>query len=148
MKFQLVVNEEHASDAYGIFQNETDISIQRRKGLVYFTFEKGSPSKEAVSKSIILFPELEMAEVSGKSRKKVPLTLPELLVGLMNCPNPLCVSSQPKEPAVPELRVLRVSPLLLRCEYCGRYVARESLSPSLMEVTKFIPQSKKIQTKV
>jgi aspartate carbamoyltransferase regulatory subunit len=78
---------------------------------------------------------------SGRKRRILP-RVPKVLSGILNCPNQNCISSQPKEPAIPEFRVLKEKPLLLLCLYCGRYVRRENLQPENFKVERFIPPHK------
>lgn len=76
----------------------------------------------------ILFPDLESWIVKDGERERFVLQIPDLLVGVVSCPNPNCVSSQPREPASPEFAVVTRKPLLLLCLYCGRYLYGEQIS--------------------
>jgi|GEM_PF-2572973 aspartate carbamoyltransferase regulatory subunit len=137
---QIVVEERHAIEALKILSGTPNISLEIKGGKAFFTMKERRPQKDSLFKAAILFPELEVYQCNRDTTRRVSIDLPELLVGVMNCPNPLCVTSQPKEPAIPEIRVLSAKPLKLRCEYCGRYVPTESVNPSLMQVNKFIPR--------
>ncbi len=56
-----------------------------------------------------------------KVQEKRPVTLPETIQGVVNCPNPNCISNQ-GEPIESEFRVTRRRPVVLTCVYCERSV--------------------------
>ncbi len=58
---------------------------------------------------------IENFEVVRKFKPK----LPKLLVGIIRCPNPRCISNA-DEPIVPKFVVEKEEPLRLRCYYCER----------------------------
>jgi len=58
--------------------------------------------------------------------EKKRVSLPEVVVGVVKCSNPSCVSNG-GEPVVSRLDVVRREPLLLRCRYCGAIVEREDV---------------------
>jgi aspartate carbamoyltransferase regulatory subunit len=56
------------------------------------------------------------------SKKYVP-DLPQLVKGIVKCPNPSCISNL-NEPIEPSFTVESKEPLRLRCHYCDRVVDR------------------------
>lgn len=56
--------------------------------------------------------------------EKKRVSLPEVVVGVVRCSNPSCVSNG-KEAVISQLDVVQREPLLLRCHYCGAIVERE-----------------------
>ncbi|RJS90061.1 aspartate carbamoyltransferase regulatory subunit [Candidatus Bathyarchaeota archaeon] len=58
--------------------------------------------------------------------EKKRVTLPEVIVGIVKCANPTCISNS-NEPVTPQLNVVQRSPLLLRCHYCGTIMEKEDV---------------------
>ncbi len=56
-----------------------------------------------------------------KVREKRPVDLPERIVGILECPNPSCITHQP-EPVESEFEVTSRKPVVLTCVYCERVV--------------------------
>lgn len=63
--------------------------------------------------------------VTGLAEKK-SVSLPEVIVGIVKCSNPACVSNG-KEPVASQLNVVQREPLLLRCHYCGAVIGKEDV---------------------
>jgi len=51
---------------------------------------------------------------------------PEMIVGIVKCSNPACVSNS-KEPVSSQLDVVQREPLILRCRYCGTIIEKEDI---------------------
>lgn len=60
--------------------------------------------------------------------EKRRVSVPEELVGVLKCSNPLCISNSQREPVVPRLRVVSRQPLRLKCAYCDEVYGEEALS--------------------
>lgn len=58
--------------------------------------------------------------------EKRSVELPESFIGVFKCPNPTCISNS-KEPIRSTIDVVRKSPPLLRCKYCGRLLEPQDL---------------------
>jgi len=58
--------------------------------------------------------------------EKKRVTLPEVIVGIVKCANPTCISNS-NEPVTSQLNVVQRSPLLLRCHYCGTLMEKEDV---------------------
>ncbi len=56
-----------------------------------------------------------------KVREKRTVDLPDRIVGVLQCPNPNCISNQP-EPVESEFEVTQRRPVVLTCAYCDRQV--------------------------
>ncbi len=69
-------------------------------------------------------------DVAEKYRVKVP----EKISGLLRCVNPNCITNQPREPIETSFRVVNVSPLKLKCEYCGVVITEELLEKLVEEI--------------
>ncbi|MCS7133013.1 MAG: aspartate carbamoyltransferase regulatory subunit [Aigarchaeota archaeon] len=59
------------------------------------------------------------------SKRKVEL--PDVIKGLLKCPNPDCVTNQPGEPIDSLFKTISRSPLRLVCQYCGEAVSEEEV---------------------
>ncbi len=55
--------------------------------------------------------------------KKEKVTLPETIVGIIQCPNPKCITNKEREPAESVFLVKQKEPLILRCKYCEREIS-------------------------
>ncbi len=51
--------------------------------------------------------------------KKERVKLPEVIEGFPRCVNPNCITNS-NEPVTPRFRVEQHTPILIRCEYCGK----------------------------
>jgi aspartate carbamoyltransferase regulatory subunit len=58
--------------------------------------------------------------------EKKRVNLPEVIIGIVKCPNPACISNG-KEPVASQLDVVQREPLLLRCRYCGTTIEKEDV---------------------
>ena len=56
-----------------------------------------------------------------KVQEKRPVALPDRIAGILNCPNPSCITNQ-MEPVESEFEVASRRPVVLRCVYCERLV--------------------------
>lgn len=79
-------------------------------------------------KLALLYPEANVKMLGEKGEEQFQLDLPARISGILRCPNQNCVTSQPKEPALPEFIVVSRNPLVLLCSYCGRYVYRNMIN--------------------
>ncbi len=61
-----------------------------------------------------------------KVTSKSKIELPDLLEGIMKCPNPKCVTNM-NEPVKSKFRVEDKEPVKLRCVYCERLFSLEDL---------------------
>ncbi|QOJ79163.1 aspartate carbamoyltransferase regulatory subunit [Infirmifilum lucidum] len=60
--------------------------------------------------------------------EKRRVVVPDEIVGILKCVNPLCISNSPREPVVPRIAVVSRQPLKLRCTYCDEEFGEEALS--------------------
>ncbi|MGC8836561.1 MAG: aspartate carbamoyltransferase regulatory subunit [Infirmifilum sp.] len=58
--------------------------------------------------------------------EKRDVQIPDEIVGLLKCINPLCISNA-REPVTPRLKVESKQPLKLRCVYCDEVFGEEAL---------------------
>lgn len=59
--------------------------------------------------------------------RKEKVRLPKIIRGILSCPNPTCITRQPREPISSELEVVSEKPLRLVCAYCGTLVEEEDV---------------------
>ncbi|MBU4201634.1 MAG: aspartate carbamoyltransferase regulatory subunit [Candidatus Altiarchaeota archaeon] len=55
--------------------------------------------------------------------KKMSVSLPEDIIGIVRCPNPICITNKEREPVKSVFHVRQNEPLVLRCKYCERDVS-------------------------
>ncbi len=55
-------------------------------------------------------------------RSKVRVSAPDVVEGLLKCPNPTCITNKEREPVKPRHRRVSSEPLEYRCEYCGTLI--------------------------
>ena len=65
--------------------------------------------------------------------KKDKVVLPEVIEGIIVCPNPTCISRKPSEPIASKFKRLSDKPLKLQCMYCGAIVEEEDILKSIVE---------------
>ena len=58
--------------------------------------------------------------------EKKRVSLPDVIVGIVKCANPTCISNS-NEPVTTRLNVVQRAPLTLRCHYCGTLMEREDV---------------------
>ncbi|MCY0859023.1 MAG: aspartate carbamoyltransferase regulatory subunit [Sulfolobaceae archaeon] len=63
--------------------------------------------------------------------EKRKLKLPDEIRGLLTCPNTSCISRNDVE-AVSKFRIVKTSPLLLKCEYCETYITEEEVMRQIL----------------
>ena len=47
--------------------------------------------------------------------EKVKVRLPDMIENIIKCPNPICVSNLPREPLKPRFKVVKRTPIKLKC---------------------------------
>ncbi|MCD6301180.1 MAG: aspartate carbamoyltransferase regulatory subunit [Staphylothermus sp.] len=63
--------------------------------------------------------------------EKYKVSLPNVVTGLIKCPNPTCISRKQNEPVTSKFYVLKSDKIVLECHYCGTMINGE-------EVEKYI----------
>lgn len=58
--------------------------------------------------------------------EKFQPTPPEIIENMIRCPNPSCISNEPR--VATKFRIVRVDPLYLRCHYCERALRKEEIT--------------------
>jgi aspartate carbamoyltransferase regulatory subunit len=120
-----------------ILKKAKEIRVIKENGTAIIKADKLEVDEALSTKLALLYPDAEISMISDGDEEKFEPDLPASVRGILSCPNQNCVSSQPKEPVIPEFVVISRRPPLLLCVYCGRYLhqAREEL----FNVTKKIP---------
>lgn len=84
-------------------------------------------SKDETNRIALIAPSASVNLINDfKVTEKRSVELPEMFVGIFNCPNPTCVSNS-NEPIESSLKVAKKKPVLLRCKYCSRVFGPEDL---------------------
>jgi aspartate carbamoyltransferase regulatory subunit len=83
-------------------------------------------TKDEVNKIAILAPNATVSIIKNyKVKQKITVKLPLELVGVLNCTNPVCITS--KEIAISKFKVLRKEPLEVKCHYCERVYGKDEV---------------------
>ncbi len=83
-------------------------------------------TKKEVNKIAILAPSATVSIIKNyKIEEKIEVEIPEELVGIINCSNPMCVTNREKVDT--KFRVIRDEPLEAKCLYCERVYGKEDL---------------------
>lgn len=83
-------------------------------------------TKNEVNKIAILAPNATVSIIKNyKLKQKITVKLPEELVGVLNCTNPVCITS--KEIVVSKFKVLREEPFEVKCHYCERVYGKDEV---------------------
>ncbi|UXD21861.1 aspartate carbamoyltransferase [Ignicoccus pacificus DSM 13166] len=64
----------------------------------------------------------------GEVVEKINVSIPDVIEGIVRCPNPTCISRKEDEPIKSKFRVINKSPLRLQCYYCETELEEEDLS--------------------
>ncbi len=60
--------------------------------------------------------------------KKEKVMLPERIIGIIQCPNPKCITNKEREPITSVFTVKQIKPLILCCKYCERDITSSALT--------------------
>ena len=78
---------------------------------------------EVLATPVLIAPEASINRIRDyKVVKKEKVVLPNEIVGIINCPNPKCISNKEREPVKSVFVVMQRKPLILSCKYCEREV--------------------------
>lgn len=64
--------------------------------------------------------------------EKLKVNVPEIVEGIIKCPNPTCITNKEREPIKSRFKLVSREPLLLKCEYCGTIVSRDEISKYIL----------------
>lgn len=59
--------------------------------------------------------------------EKFVVKIPEIIKGIVKCPNDRCISNANREPVLPEFTVISMDPVKLGCIFCERILTREEI---------------------
>ncbi len=83
-------------------------------------------TKSEVDKIAILAPSATVSIIRDyKIQKKIQVKLPQELIGIIRCSNPVCVTN--REEVRTMFEVIREEPLEVKCHYCEKVYAKDEL---------------------
>jgi len=101
-----------------VVMNVQSKALGGRKDIV--KIEARELEKREIDKIALIAPLATINIIRGfKVAKKYKVKLPEVLEGILACPNPNCISNQ-KEPVAGKSIVESREPLVVTCYYCGK----------------------------
>ena len=81
-------------------------------------------TKDEVNKIAVLAPSATVSIIKNyKIEEKIEVKIPQKLVGIIDCPNPGCVTN--KEKISTNFKVMREDPLEVKCLYCERVFGKD-----------------------
>ncbi len=103
-----------------------------KKDIVKIEGRMLSPSE--VNKIALVAPSATINIVRDyKVVEKQKVSLPDRIDDILSCPNPTCITRQPREHLVSRFRVLSRRPVRLQCIYCGTILDEDDVMRQLME---------------
>ncbi len=83
-------------------------------------------TQEEVNKIALIAPNATLNIIKDfEAVEKRPVSLPDELVGVVKCFNPNCISNHERIPT--RLKVVKKTPVRLRCHYCERVMEGEDI---------------------
>jgi len=81
-------------------------------------------SEEELNRVSLIAPEATINIVENfEIKRKFRVKIPENVEKLIKCPNPNCISNDPKEPAIPKFKIEKSgNDVFAICMYCGKKV--------------------------
>ncbi len=108
-----------------------DSTRMGRKDIV--KLEDFYPKYEDITKIALVAPTATVNTVKEyQVVNKRQVEIPDVIEGLLTCPNPTCITRKPMEPVRAKFRVVSRSPLRLRCVYCGAELDRDAVIRQLV----------------
>jgi len=89
-------------------------------------------AKEEVDKIALIAPTATINIIRNyEVVQKYRVNLPDIIIGLIECTNPTCITRRENEPIEATFKVVSRDPLKLQCTYCGTYLTREDVISQL-----------------
>ncbi|HIP56824.1 MAG TPA: aspartate carbamoyltransferase regulatory subunit [Ignisphaera aggregans] len=86
-------------------------------------------SREEVSAIALIAPTATINIISEFNVvSKFRVEVPEIVEGILLCPNPTCITNKHQEPVVPRFRRISKNPLILQCDYCGTLLSESDIA--------------------
>jgi len=117
-----LINENHGIVTAGIH-------LESKKGKLkdVVKIENRELSKEEVNKIALLAPTATINIIrKHKVHTKYQVELPEVLEGVVSCPNPQCVSNKENLPS--KFVLSKRNPMQIRCSYCERIAEGDEIT--------------------
>ncbi|RLI63816.1 MAG: aspartate carbamoyltransferase regulatory subunit [Candidatus Asgardarchaeum californiense] len=84
-------------------------------------------TEDELNKIALIAPEATINIIrSYKVARKFKVELPDHIENVVKCANPACITNT-REPVKPTFTVIQKSPVILRCDYCGKYTTFEDI---------------------
>lgn len=113
---------------YGSFRDAVTLAMNvpskdlGRKDIV--KVENRDIDTSEVNKIAIIAPEATINIIKEyRVVRKEKVSLPELIVGIIRCPNPQCITNKEREPVESVFVVRQKNPIILSCKYCEREIS-------------------------
>ncbi len=99
-------------------------SVLGKKGIIKIS--NHFISKEEVNKLSVISPNATVSIIEEyEVREKYKVRFPKEVKGILNCPNPNCITTV--EEIETRFKLIQESPILLFCVYCERYIKEHEI---------------------
>ncbi|MFH1675981.1 MAG: aspartate carbamoyltransferase regulatory subunit [bacterium] len=83
-------------------------------------------SEEIISKIAVISPNATVSIIDDyEVKEKIMVKFPEVIEGILKCPNPNCVTNVEEWPT--RFKLIELDPLSLLCTYCERYMTKSEI---------------------
>ncbi len=90
-------------------------------------------SEDDFNKLALIAPKVTISKIQDmKIVQKSHVSIPDIIIGVVKCINPTCITNKPGEPISTKFVVLNKKPLSIKCEYCGRLMDFEEIMANLI----------------
>jgi len=94
----------------------------------YYLVLQDKPGGSLLASAAVLNPGIILRKAGSSAYERVAENLPGEVGGLTPCPNPTCITNQPREKAARRFRVLVMEGrVAMQCVYCGTLIMGDDL---------------------
>ena len=105
----------------------TNLSSQKYGKKDIIKIENRNFTEEDISGIALIAPNATFAVVSNyETTKKIMVKLPEVIKGLITCPNPKCITNE--EEIITKFLVEKDAPIKIRCGYCEKIFEADNIN--------------------
>ena len=99
-------------------------NVLGRKGIIKIS--NRFLSQKEVNKLSVISPNATVSIIDDyEVKEKFKVKFPEVVEGILKCPNPNCVTNVEENPT--RFRLMQEEPLLLFCTYCERFIRKDEI---------------------
>ncbi|MHA1766499.1 MAG: aspartate carbamoyltransferase regulatory subunit [Promethearchaeota archaeon] len=105
---------------------KSNVSNSGRKDIL--KVENTYLDEKQIHQIALISPECKVSFIEDfQIKEKFVVKIPEIIKGIINCPNENCITNVEREPVLTEFKVLSEKPLKIACNYCERILYKEEI---------------------